>query len=91
MRSYHVYIMASPSRTLYVGVTNDLQRRVVEHKSRSHPGFTRKYNVTKLVYLEEFTCITDAIHREKLLKAWRRRKKVALIEMENPGWIDLAG
>jgi putative endonuclease len=82
--------MASASRVLYVGVTNNLLRRVVEHKSKSHAGFTSRYNVTRLVYFEEGTDIEDAIFREKEIKGWRRSKKVQLIESFNPAWDDLA-
>jgi len=85
-----VYIMASASRVLYVGVTNDLLRRVAEHKSKSHAGFTARYNVTRLVYFEEGTDIEEAIFREKEIKGWRRSKKVLLIESFNPAWDDLA-
>lgn len=90
MRSYHVYIMTSIAGTLYVGVTNDLRRRVQEHKCGSRPGFTKRYRVTKLVYAEEHADVRDAIAREKQIKAWRRAKKVALIEAENPTWRDYA-
>ena len=89
-RTYGVYIMASASRVLYTGVTNDLQRRVWEHKIKQIPGFTRKYNVTRLVYFEEFDRIEDAIVREKTMKGWLRRKKVALIEHRNGTWKDLS-
>ena len=75
MASYYVYIMASERRTLYIGVTNDLQRRVYEHKSKLIPGFTAKYNVTRLVYYEEFSDIREAIAREKVLKGWKRKRK----------------
>jgi len=81
--------MASERRTLYIGVTNDLERRVAEHKSKLLPGFTSKYNVTRLVYFEEFSDIRDAIIREKVLKGWTRKKKIELIEALNPKWIDL--
>jgi len=75
---------------LYVGVTNNLERRVHEHKQKLIPGFTSDYNVSRLVYFEEFGDIRDAIAREKQLKNWRRDKKVALIEQENLAWDDLA-
>ena len=88
-RSY-VYIMSSRSRTLYIGVTNDLRRRVAEHKNKTIQGFTRRYNVTMLVYFEPFHDIIDAIRREKQLKGWRRERKIALIEMMNRDWRDLA-
>jgi putative endonuclease len=88
-RTYSVYLMASASRVLYTGVTNDLPRRVWEHKQKLVPGFTRKYNVTRLVYQESFERIEDAIAREKEIKAWIRKKKVALIEGRNGIWKDL--
>ncbi len=90
MNTYYVYIMASASRVLYTGVTNDLQRRVWEHKTKQVPGFTCKYNISRLVYFEEFRQIDDAIAREKQIKGWLRRKKVALIEQCNGTWKDLA-
>ena len=90
MRTYYIYIMASRSRVLYVGVTNDLARRVNEHKAGHGSGFTGKYRVTRLVYFEEFAEIRDAIAREKQLKDWRRSRKVQLVEKRNPTWDDLA-
>ena len=90
-RSYFVYIMSSFTRTLYIGVTNDLERRVFEHKSHVIDGFTKKYQVTRLVYVEECGEMGEAIAREKELKGWRRDKKMALIEAANPNWEDLAG
>ena len=89
-RQYYVYIMASRGKTLYVGVTNNLERRVYEHKSGFISGFTKKYKVTKLVYHEETSDIGAAISREKQLKAWRRSKKVTLVESVNPLWEDIA-
>ena len=88
--SYFVYIMSNESRMLYVGVTNDVTRRSLEHKSKSTPGFTKKYNLYKLVYFEEFANIPAAIAREKQIKGWVRSKKVALIGSKNPEWKDLA-
>ena len=88
--SYYTYIMASASRVIYTGGTNDLQRRVWEHKTKQILGFTSNYNVTRLVYFEEFECVVDAITREKEIKGWLRRKKVALIEGGNGTWKDLA-
>ncbi len=82
--------MASNSGTLYIGVTDDLQRRAYEHKIHFVPGFTKKYNCTKLVYFEEYQWVQDAIAREKQLKGWRREKKERLIKKMNPGWRDLA-
>jgi putative endonuclease len=83
--------MASRSRTLYTGVTRDLTRRVWEHKQKVIPGFTSRYNINRLVYCEDFRDIRSAIRREKEIKAWRRSKKVVLIESRNPGWLDLSG
>lgn len=90
MREYYVYIMASSARTLYVGVTNDLVRRVYEHKQGAGASFTSKYKITKLVYHEATTDIQAAISREKQLKAWRRSKKVGLVESVNAEWRDLS-
>jgi len=90
MKQYSVYIMTNASRTLYVGVTNDLARRVYEHNQKLVPGFTEKYNITQLVWYEHFSGPYDAISREKQLKRWRREKKVALIRSENPEWKDLS-
>ena len=82
--------MASRSRVLYTGVTNDLARRVDEHKQGFVAGFTRKYRVTRLVYFEEFADIRDAIAREKEIKGWKRSRKLKLVETRNPTWADLA-
>ena len=82
--------MTNHSRTLYTGVTNDLFRRVLEHKQKVIPGFTKKYNITKLVYFEEMNDIREAITREKQIKGWLRSKKIALIEEVNPDWEDLS-
>lgn len=87
--NYYVYFMASESGTLYIGVTNDLMRRVTEHKSGEVEGFTKKYGCVKLVYYEHFPDIRAAIEREKQLKKWRREKKEWLIRSMNPGWVDL--
>ena len=87
---FYVYILASRYKgTLYVGVTNDLSRRVGEHKSGLVRGFTKRYKVDKLVYYEEFTSILEARARERTIKRWRREWKFALIEKVNPGWRDL--
>ncbi len=87
---YYVYILANKSNTvIYIGVTNDLERRVNEHKSEEIKGFTKRYKVNKLVYFEEFTEINEAISREKQLKNWIREKKNRLIETMNPEWSDL--
>ena len=90
MRSYYIYIMASKSRVLYIGVTNDIARRVNEHKQGVPAGFTSRYRITRLVYFEEFTDIRDAIAREKAIKGWRRSRKISLIEERNPTWEDLS-
>ena len=91
-KSYHVYIMANTRfTTLYVGVTNDLMRRVFEHRRRTDPqSFTARYNLTRLVYFEETTDVEAAITREKQLKSWSRARKVALIDVLNPTHDDLA-
>ena len=92
MRSevYYVYIMTSQSGTLYVGVTNDLKRRVYEHKHGQIEGFTKRYDVTRLTYLEETSDVQVALTREKQIKGWVRRKKIELIESINPKWHDLS-
>ena len=90
MKSYYVYIMTNKSKTLYTGVTNNLERRVYEHKNKLVAGFTSKYNITKLVYFEETNDVQIALAREKQIKGWLRSKKVALIEGENPEWKDLS-
>ncbi len=87
---YYVYIMSNVSRTLYIGVTNDLERRVYEHKQKLTEGFVKKYNVTMLVYYEETNAADAAIEREKQLKGWKRKKKIDLIESINPEWKDLS-
>ncbi|MBO6523680.1 MAG: GIY-YIG nuclease family protein [Balneolaceae bacterium] len=88
--TYYVYILSNYSKMLYVEVTNDLERRVNEHKKKLCKGYTRKYNLHQLVYYEETDDIRRAIEREKQLKGWRREKKTELIEGINPGWKDLA-
>lgn len=90
MKSYYVYIMSGRTHVLYIGVTNDLARRVFEHKNKLFAGFTSKYTLDRLVYFEEGGDIVDAIEREKELKAWRRAKKLGLIESANPMWKDLS-
>ena len=87
---YWVYLLASRSRVLYVGVTSDLERRIHQHKTNAIVGFTSRYQVHHLVHLEECNRIEDAIAREKQIKGWARAKKIALIEAENPEWVDLA-
>ena len=90
MKNYYVYILSNEARTLYIGVTNNLERRLHEHKNKLINGFTKKYNLTKLVYYETTTNVWDAIAREKQLKGWVRIKKIILIEECNPGWDDLS-
>ena len=83
--------MASMSGTLYIGITNNLFRRVWQHKMKLIDGFTKKYGCTRLVYYEEFGDVRDAIRREKQLKTWSRKKKEDLIRRMNPEWVDLGG
>ena len=90
MAQYYVYIMTNPVHTLYIGVTNDLVRRVEEHRQKLVEGFTKKYNITMLMYHEETNDIRSAIAREKQLKGWLRSRKIALIESSNPNWVDLS-
>ena len=90
MRSYYIYIMSSPRGVLYTGVTNNIWFRVLTHKQKKQPGFTKKYNVTRLVYYEETSDIYAALEREKEIKGWRRSKKIKLVESLNPIWEDLA-
>lgn len=90
MKQYYVYIMTNKSRTLYTGVTNNLERRVHEHKQKLIPGFTTKYNISRLVFFEATQDIRAAIEREKQIKGWLRSKKIALIESVNPTWADLS-
>jgi putative endonuclease len=88
---YYIYILASQKNgTLYIGVKNDLERRVLEHKQKINEGFTSKYDVNRLVYFESFQYINDAILREKRLKKWNRQWKINLIEEENFEWNDLS-
>jgi putative endonuclease len=87
---YYTYIMASSSRVLYVGVTNDLERRVTEHKEGTLQGFTLKYRCHPLVWFERYSWIGEVIAREKELKGWLRARKIALIQQENPTWVDLS-
>ena len=89
-KEYYVYIMTNKSRTLYTGVTNNLMRRVHEHKNKLVPGFTSKYNIQFLVYYEAGNDINAAIAREKQIKGWLRSKKIALIDSMNPQWKDLS-
>ncbi len=88
-KQYYIYILASVSRVLYIGVTNDLVRRIWEHKEGLAQGFTQQFHIKKLVYYEVTEDVRSAIEREKELKKWRREKKIALIEEMNPMWKDL--
>jgi len=90
MKQYYVYILTNKSGTIYTGVTNNLERRMYEHKNKLIEGFTRKYNLTKLVYYEMTEDVRSAITREKQIKGWLRSKKISLIESVNPEWKDLS-
>ena len=87
---YYVYVMASRSLNLYTGVTNSIYQRALQHKSGEIDGFTKKYNINRLVYYEMFEHIGNAIAREKQVKAWTRAKRLALVKSINPTWQDLA-
>ena len=90
-KSYYVYLLTNwNNKVIYVGVTNDLNRRLYEHKNKIIQGFTQKYNLNKLVYFEETNDINAAIPREKEIKKWRREKKDKLVNQLNPNWIDLS-
>ena len=91
-REWHfaVYIMASKSRRLYIGMTNNLANRVFQHKNDLLDGFTKQYKIHRLVFFENYSQVLNAIDREKEIKGWRREKKIALIESVNPTWEDLA-
>lgn len=91
MNQYHVYIMTNKKHgVLYTGITNDIERRVAEHKHKEVPGFTSRYNLTRLVYYDEYGDVNEAIAGEKEIKGWLRSKKIALIESMNPEWKDLS-
>src|SRR5437762_6395833 len=90
MKQYYVYTMSNEGRTLYIGVTGDLERRVFEHKQKRVLSFTSTYNLTQLVYYAATGDVHEALAREKQLKGWLRAKKVALIEAQNPEWEDLS-
>ena len=90
MRTYYVYILTNVTReVMYVGVTGDLDRRILEHRDGKGGDFTRRYHVHTLVHVEEFQYVEEAIAREKQIKGWRRSKKNALVEESNPTWADL--
>ena len=88
--TYYVYIMVSESKVIYTGMTNNLENRVYQHKKKLIEGFSKKYNTYKLVWYDETDDVTAAIKLEKRIKGWIRKKKVALIEINNPHWQDLA-
>ncbi len=90
MKQYYVYILSNKSRTLYTGVTNNLFRRMYEHKHKINKGFTSKYKIDRLVFFEQTNDIHSAIAREKEIKGWKREKKLALIQAENPEFLDLS-
>ncbi|MBI4837026.1 MAG: GIY-YIG nuclease family protein [Candidatus Portnoybacteria bacterium] len=90
MKQYYVYIITNHSKTLYIGVTSNLRKRVWEHQNKLVEGFTKKYKIDQLVYYEQTNDVYGAIAREKQLKKWRREKKINLIEKVNPLWIDLS-
>jgi putative endonuclease len=87
---YFTYIVASKSRTLYIGFTGDLLNRIFQHKQKTYEGFSSIYNCNRLVWFERFGDVSSAIQREKQLKGWTRAKKIALIESNNPTWEDLS-
>jgi putative endonuclease len=90
-KNYYTYVLTNwNNKVMYIGVTNDLTRRLYEHKNKLLDGFTKKYNLTKLVYFELFFDIKTAINREKEIKKWRREKKNNLVESKNPFWKDLS-
>jgi putative endonuclease len=89
-KTFYVYILASYPQRLYIGLTSDLEGRMWQHRTKSTPGHTSKYNIDRLVHVEEFAQADDAIARERQLKNWSRQKKIDLIVRENPNWKDLA-
>jgi putative endonuclease len=90
-KTYYVYILASQTRTLYIGMTSNIEQRIFQHQTHEFSdGFTAKYNITILVYFERYGDVLKAIRREKEMKAWRREKKIGLIESANPTWQDLS-
>ena len=89
-KSYYTYIVASRSRTLYIGVTSNLEQRIWQHKNKGYEGFSAKYNCNRLVWFERYTHSVTAIAREKELKGWLRARKIELIEASNTSWADLS-
>ena len=90
MEKFYIYIIASRTGTLYVGMTNDIKKRIYQHKNHLVGGFTEKYNIDRLIYVETISDFDSVIKREKQIKKWRREKKVALIDSQNPSWDDLS-
>ena len=90
MNRYYFYILSNLSRTLYIGVTSDLPTRVRQHKDKHSPGFSARYNISRLVYFEETTDVHAAIAREKQVKGWTRKRKIELVSSMNPRWHDLS-
>ncbi len=90
MKTFYVYIMASQTGTLYVGIINNIKRRIYQHKNHEVPGFTDKYNIDRHLYFEILGDSLSAIRREKQIKTWRREKKVQLIDSQNPSWNDFS-
>ena len=90
MKTFYVYIIASVSGTLYTGVTNNIKRRIHEHKNHIVPGFSDKHSIDRLLYFETFKTAPSAIKREKQIKGWKREKKIKLIDAENAQWNDLS-
>jgi putative endonuclease len=88
-KKFYVYIMTNNSKTLYVGVTNNIRRRIAEHKEMKVEGFTKRYRITKLIYFEEYADVRYAIDRETQIKTWRRQKKIDLINTMNPRWEEI--
>lgn len=89
-KTYWVYIMSNKSNTLYIGITNNLQRRVYEHQNKLVEGFTARYNINRLMFFEEFNSPKEAIEAEKKIKGWTRKKKMELIKTKNPEFRDLS-
>ena len=90
MKTFYVYILASVSGTLYTGITNNIKRRVHEHKNHLVPGFTDTHSIDRLLHFEAFQTALSAIKREKQIKGWKREKKIKLIDVENAPWDDLS-
>jgi len=89
-KQYYVYILTNKSGTVYVGITSNIKKRIYEHKNKLVEGFTKKYNIDKLIYFETFSDVCSAIAREKTIKGWLRKKKLQLIKTTNPDWVNLS-